>query len=465
MNRILQAVVPLAFVSLLVFWLPTQAAVGQAPSPDIAAEPEKSPEELDAISAFKNRDFDKAFKRLKEACKKNPDLPPPCLIMASWFAQNKLAQPMWSYLERQVSEDPTDPEAYLSMGGIALNEHRITMASLLFEKADALLPKVKSAKRLEAMRPQVLQGLAAVCQAREQWEPALKYLDDMVKLKPDNIQFLQQLAQCQLRMAKEQDAIATLKRICKLDPNALPPETAIFLFYAQTEKLEGTPNTKAWLEKTLAAAQNNHKDIASRFLAARYYYEQCKFEEADKIVSEALKLDGKSLDANVLSGMIAMCQKKYEKAEAAFQAAYLRNPNNFLASNYLALALIEQGNIDKDDIKKQRALSYAEANVRACKEQAPEVYSQALSTLGWVLYRENRLSDAENALKEAVSGKPSSPETRYYLAVVMYHNNPIENGKTAMQLLREVLKYTGPFPQREDAKKLLQEIENSDARH
>ena len=91
----------------------------------------QSEEEGDAMARFKERDFDGALKLLREAGKKNPDLPPPQVILADWFRRANVPAGMRTFLEQAVIEAPADPQAYVYIGELALREGRIlVMASL-----------------------------------------------------------------------------------------------------------------------------------------------------------------------------------------------------------------------------------------------------------------------------------------------------------------------------------------------
>ena len=408
------------------------------------------PDLTDAQTRFKNRDFDGALKLLKEAVKKNADLPPANVVMAQWFAQNNLVQAMRGALERAILDSPDDPEGYLFLGNIAINERRITEAAMLYEKANSLMEKMVSEKRREILRPQVYQGLAITNQAREKWETAKSFLDLWLQLKPDSLQALQQLVQCELQMGKQEDALVLLKKIAKLDKDALPPDTAMFRFFAQTEKARSKANTKKWLAAALTAAP---QDIKTQLLAAQWNWEMGKYNEAEKHATAAREIDKSSVDANVLSGVIALFRKDYKTAEGFFEAAHLLAPTNFAASNNLALALIEQGSLEKDEAKKQRALQYAEANARANQKSA-----EAASTYGWILFKLGRYNEAEEALRAAVSSGSFTPEMAYYLATVLTLNKRSTEEDNAKRLLEAALQSTAPFAQRDEAQKLLDDL-------
>jgi Tfp pilus assembly protein PilF len=161
-----------------------------------------------------------------------------------------------------------------------------------------------------------------------------------------------------------------------------------------------------------------------------------------------MKLDPKSLEAEFLRGLVALCDKDYRTAESYFESAMKRVPagGSFPVSNNLALALIEQD----DEAKSKRALEYAEANAKQYPDSA-----NAASTYGWVLYRNKRLDDAEKALQTAAATGPMSIDTAYYTARVL-----VDRGKKAdaKKLLETALKLPGRAMFRQDAEDLLREL-------
>ena len=193
-RTITSIVVSGAILALCCLWTISRASAaepGKVTEPSKTAAPTKegevtapaeatlqSPEIKEAIDKFKTRDFDGALKLLQQAVKKNPDLPPAEVIMAQLFSQANIPGAVRSYLEKAVVESSNDPEAYVIMGDIALREHRITEAEMLYQKAQSLMAKFnESEKRKDLLEPQILSGLAAVDEARENWSDAQKELE------------------------------------------------------------------------------------------------------------------------------------------------------------------------------------------------------------------------------------------------------------------------------------------------
>ena len=79
----------------------------------------------------------------------------------------------------------------------------------------------------------------------------------------------------------------------------------------------------------------------------------------------------------MLRGLVALWEKDWTEAENYFQEVILEAPNDFVARNNIALALVEQD----DPAKKQRALAYAEANYRDNKQQSRRLVDLGLGLL------------------------------------------------------------------------------------
>jgi len=423
----------------------TPAAKPDAGTPPAAAEaaPPQMPEITDAIAAFRQRDTDGAMKFLKKAVKKDPDLPPPYVILAQFFASAQMAGGMRNALEQAVKENPNDPQAYAFFADLALRDRRVTEARLLFEKADSLMLKFNVAKRKKALEPQILAGLAMTSEAREDWAGAKQYIEAWLKADPKSTDAMRQLAQCMLQQKDVQGALEVLVKACKLDPELLSPEGTVAEFYARTGNQD---KAKEWVKTALNAKP---RDLKTRLLATQWAFETGQLTEAERQASAALQLEPQSMDALVLRGLVALFQKNYKAAEQYFQSAHLLKPNAFPASNNLALALIEQNNEEK----KQRALDYAENNARQYGKSNQA--SEAFATYGWVLYKLDRLDDAEKALRAATHSGTYSADTAYYMSRLLAKRG---HDKEAIQLLENAIKTTAPFQNRDDAKKMAEEL-------
>jgi Tfp pilus assembly protein PilF len=421
-----------------------------------AKKPPQMQEIDDGISFFKNGDLENAEKKMEEAVAKNADLPPAALLMAQLCSQAQQGQLVLMFLEKAVQKSPEDPEAYLQLGEIDLNQRRVAAADLLFTKAAELLKKFnKSAERKNAMMPRVFSDLAAVAEIREEWPTAQQRLDECLRLDPKNAMVMQRIARSLFQQKKAPEAYEKLKQAKAADEKVLTPELILAKLYLG---FNNPTEAKKWVTEGL---KNASKDLATRLEAARIYVQtgqQGDLDEAKTQAAEALKLDSKSLDALMLRGVIGLFQKDYAGAVSYFEQAAIMSPSAFPATNNLALALVEL----KDPAKQRRALEYASENVKKTQgqgnQQNPQNVAEALSTLGWVLYRidsTKNLDDADKLLRQAVGTNAYNPDTLYYAAVVAEANKRPEEAK---RLLTQAMKTTAPWTMKTEAKVKLEQL-------
>jgi tetratricopeptide (TPR) repeat protein len=433
-------------------------------TPKAETAPAKIPEADEAAKKFQNRDWDGALALLEAAVKKNVDLPPAHVIMFQWFAQSNQGFLARMALERTVMNEPKDPEAFVILGNIALQERRITDAQLLFLKAQQLLgPFDKSLKRKNILEPQTISGLASVDEAREKWPDAQAQLDALLKLSPKDAMAMQRLARALFQQTKAAEALKWLRESKKADErNILTPEAALGRFY---EQYGDHKDATIWMAKALEKAP---EDLATRLVAAQWCLETAQLDDAEKHTVKAMTLadderrhateatatqvEARLLNAKVLRGLVALFRKDFKTAEKFFEDAHLQSPGNFAASNNLALALCEEkieSSGKPDPAKVNRALEYANANYQTSPRN-PET----ASTLGWVLYKASYRDRAEGALRLAASSGNLSPDTAYYLAQVSYDGG---NKELARNLLEAALK-TVSFSMRPEAQSLADKI-------
>ncbi|MBN1395617.1 MAG: tetratricopeptide repeat protein [Pirellulales bacterium] len=399
---------------------------------------------VDARERFQNRDYAGALALLKEAAAKNPDLPPAHVNMAILFAEENNLKGLRSALEQAVVEAPDDPQAYIILGKAALSERRLAEAGLLFEKAASLLAQWNgSAKRKDALTPQLYGGLAAVAEARGEWAKAREQLDALLKLAPTDSDAWVRLAQCLFREKDVPGAMEKLQQAAKYNTEMLPPQAIMAQWFARSNDQK---NAAQWFVEALKAAPNNPQ---VRLVAAQWAWELGKLDEAEKQADAALQLDPNYYMAKILRGIIALFRKDYKTAEMYFESATLQSPKDFAASNNLALALAEQD----DEAKRRRALEYAENNVRQ-HPRSPDAYS----TYGWVLYKLGRLDDAYASLRKSISGGQFRPETAYYLARVLADRG---QDADAIKFLQAAVQSPTPFSKLDEAKTLLEQLKAS----
>jgi Tfp pilus assembly protein PilF len=434
--------------------------------PVLTGPPQNFPEVENAIQLFVNRDFDEALAELKVACQKDPNLPPAQVIMAQLYGRIGQTDKMRESLERAVTENPNDPEAYVFLASMNEQGKRIAEADLLYSKAADLLVTFTVAKRKQAIEPRVLGGLAWVAETREDWPPAEKRLNALLaavqKLPEDTAETKKAknsaLAAAMVRMAHarfQQKAAAEsldwLKRAYKIDPdNLLAPQARLALYYEQIGGAWNHREAERWMKIAVAGYPN---DLRTRLAAARWALETGQMAEAKAQATKALEIDQASLEALAVRGIVALFQKDFKAAERDFENACLQKPDEFAASNNLALALCQQD----EQAKKARARDCAEDNLRKFPKSA-----EAASTYGWVLYRLGRLPEADLAMRHAaeLSSGTLAPDTAYYMAQIAYDLGKKDNAK---QLVNAILRSDRTFSMRPEAQQLKTKIDKEES--
>ena len=377
----------------------TPALAQQAASVTASAAPgsKRYPELQEALDLLlKKRDGVAAVKKLEEASRKYPELPSAHVLMYTIFAQVNQPTAARAELDEAIKTSPTDPEPYVILGNIALQERRVADAKRDFDKAKQLLAGYTNAERKGAVEQQTLSGLALVAESGSDWKAAEAYLRDLLKLVPRDLVAHQRLARSLFWQGKAADAYAVLKQAKQIDrENAwkyntrevfLTPEAIMAMFYGQYEGPKSTTgNAEKWFR---AALKNAPNDLPTCQCVAIWALEKGKLDFAKEQAEAALRIEAADVacptekrrysGSNVgrmLRGLVALWEKDWPEADRYFEIVILDNPNDFIARNNLALALVEQN----DPAKRRRALDYAEANVRD-HQNNPD----ALSTLGWV---------------------------------------------------------------------------------
>ena len=430
-------------LAALLLLLATLSASGQPPSSERVASPDAlaSPALGAAFERFKAMDYEGTLKALKPIVAENAELPPAPVILAQWFAQAGEPGQMRVALERAVAEEPNDPEAYVLLSDVALREGRLAEGELLSYRAYNLLePFQRSQRRKNLLVPRVLSNLAAVCEAREDWPGARKYLQAWLAMEPEGVAAMQRLGQVLFRLGQPGEALARFRTAAKLDPNVLAPEMIMARLYQQADQ----PAKAA--ESLAAALRAGPNEIKTRLAAAQLDIEAGQYAEAQKQADAALKLNRDSLEGKHLKALSLLFQRDYAGAQEVADAAVKQAPASFTVSNNLAVILAEQN----DQAKRLRALEYAQANLRQYPRQA-EVYS----TLGWVLFRLGRIDEAERALRMATSNGSISPDTGYFLARIAADQGRVAE---ARQLLQSALAGKAPFLLRKEAEELLEKV-------
>ena len=395
----------------------------------------------DVLAKFQDQQYEECLTLLGAVTAKHTEMPPPRVMMARIFLVTKRTRQAKSMLEQSAARNSDYPGTYQLLGNLAIVEGRITDALLEFRAAGerALSGSVPEEQR-RLFLIQSHAGIATVAEARNDWGSAKEELSAWLDLDPKNGKARQRLGRALFGSGQIDAAYAQLVQAKKDDPSIEPATVSKgWLHHRKGDEDEAAE----WMQR---AEQEEPENPRVQVALGTWLLELNRQDEASKHADVLEKLAPQSPDLKMLRGSIAQVRKDYPEAERQFDALLKQTPGNLAASNRLALALIEQS----DQNKRARAVELAQANARQ-QPNSPE----ALSTLGWVLYKMGRLDEAERVLQASVGGGRASANTAYYLAHVFRDRGRLPQVR---KLLQAALGTKGPFTYRKEAEKWLTEI-------
>lgn len=406
------------------------------PDPALTAELQK------AADRFNAADFASANELLVALCTKKPELAPPSLILAQWFAQAGQAIGVRASLERTTAEYANDPEAFLLLGEIALKQQELTAAELLLREGENKLAAfTANAERKTQMQKMLLKSKIGLAEVRQRWSDMEKLADAAMKLEPTNAELTRQKGIALFQQKKDAEAKTVLQQADQLVKNAdqkgLPADAIMSQLYLLRNDVAAARQS---LTQGLIANPKSKEMLA---LLVLLNLREDKLDEAKQVADRLLAEDANSAESKRLAGSVALFVDDYAVAEKLFQSLVIESPSDAAAVNGLTLALCEQD----DQTKLKRALEYAAENVRR-NENQPEY----LGTLGWVLYKAKAFDDAAKVLRQAASGGEVNAANAYYLARLA-----VQAGQNAeaIQLLKAAVSSSQPFAKKREAQVLL----------
>jgi tetratricopeptide (TPR) repeat protein len=395
-----------------------------------------------AVTSYHQGDVPQALAKLTAAHKAAPQLPPPRLMLARLMLAAQQWAPGRSVLEQLAISEPGEPGLYLAFAELALQEKRVSDAQLQLRQA---WQETEAAKKLPASRRQWLRcrvraGLAAVAEARQQWELAHGHLEACLKLEPDGVAYRRRLARALFALGETAQAYDQFAETVRQSPSLEPPALSLARL---CEQQGDRSQTERWLRQATLA---NPQDALVHWTFAAWLVDVGRTEEALAVCRRAEELEPKSRDVRLLRGIISMSRKRYGEAQQAFEPLYQQQPGDLEAGEWLALSLAEQ----PDAQQRDRAVQLATVLVQAQPQSA-----RALATFGWVSYRAGNLQAAQNALQTAASAGQVSSDTAYYLATVLAETDQMQD---VTKLLTEALDARGRFLHRAEAEAWLERL-------
>lgn len=420
---------------------PATADIGDVILPPLPEGDSRYPMVVEAQKLFDQGDIDGALEKLKTAKTNDPQLFPARVLLARMAMARGELNLARTMLELAVEEAPNDPAAYQIIGEFAFRENRLVEAELVLNRAAELLAAFEGDEQLKrGLQIHLNTFRAGMALKRKQWPLAEEQLRAWIALTPDSAIAHYNLAQTLFKQQRYDESLAELETAAKMSEVFPPADIALGRLYAN----EGNATeAEACMQRALDKGAQDPRVLLG---VADWYLLNNRFDDAWPLAQSATEADPDSLPAKLLAGTIARFRGDSAAAEKFFEQAYLQSPGNFQASDQLALVLIGQS----DDAKRRRALELAETNAR----QYPNDPA-AISTLGWVYYKHNRVADAARVFQQLSRVMRVSGDSAFYMANI---SKQLKRNDEARQLLEIALSSSAPFVHRADAEKMLVEL-------
>jgi tetratricopeptide (TPR) repeat protein len=387
---------------------------------------QSSPSLLDLLGDAYTQGHDLA--KAEAAYRKAMDLDPAELSHQRGLGQTLLAEDKYqealTVYQKLVEAAPDDADVYLRIAQIYRELHQM-------DKAEDNLVK---ARQYAPGSLEVMYNEAMLYQAEGRFDDAIRVLSDavtgikgqsaMLPTRRRSLAILyQQLGQLYRDTQNYQAAVFTFDELGHLGeeedrrarllimevyrqakelPRALavgkdavaqyPKDTAIRTSYTMLQGEDGQTDDaiktlRAQLTGSGAADRDTYVNIA------QVYERSKRYKEAEEAAHAAQAIPGKPGDNEMVwffLGAIYEKQKMFDRAEAQFKKVLALNPNNAETLNYYGYMLGDLGTrLDEAQDLVKRALKI-------------DPYNGAyLDSLGWIYFKQNRLSDAEATLKMA----------------------------------------------------------------
>ena len=328
------------------------------------------------------RDFDGARKRYEQILAKDPTTSRRCLALAALLsATNAPPADVKAAIDRAITANPTSVRAQLSLVAF-FNQQR---------DAKAALAAARAAESAFPGNAQVLEALGMAQQAAGDNNQALETLTKAAKLEPQNPVPLLRLAAVQATLKDFDGAIGTLHRAIALQPDQIATWSLLSGVYAASGRLEAGLADGRKLQKEFPrravgfAVEGDLLNAQKKFADAATAYQNGLAREPIPVLSlrlyMTLQAAGKPEQANAMAqrwqkdhpkdvllrnfqGQQNVRANDFRAAARQFQAVLDVDPENAVALNNLAWVLNELGD--------PKALLYAE-HASALAPFAPSV--------------------------------------------------------------------------------------------
>lgn len=307
--------------------------------------------------------------------------------------------------------------------------------------AEEIANRIKAIDKDNTVSDQILGRSFA---GQEDFDKSMQSFQKAFQSIPNGVNSLVAMVRLQVRQGRTEEAKTLLGDIIKENPDNFSAR----LLLGQLHAASGNDDEALIeFEKVVADAPEQQ---SGHYVLFTHYVKAKDFSSAKKTLDTALVTlpDNFTLTMS-LAGLYEL-QNKFEDAIGVYEDLLLKLPNSEVVSNNLA-SLISTNFDDEQNLR--RAYSIA-------KKFRSSSVPHFKDTLGWIHYKLGEYELATPLFEDAVEKLPNFALLRFHLGMSYKGEN---NTKRAIEELSKAveLSKSQPFPEAEEAKKALSELEAS----
>jgi len=384
-----------------------------------------------------------------------------------------------------VADDPKDTQSMLRISQIYRQKKDFAKAREAAEKA----------KQLDPNNLEILYNDVNLLEAEGRILDAIKTLKDILDStskksfsaseKSNRTLLLERLGYLYRQVEQYPQAVEVFRQVPDLDPDAAPRASSEIVETYRAAKdfpkaeaeadaaLKKYPEDRvvrsvhasllADMGKTDQAVAETRKLMDGKndrevYINLAQIYDKAKnFGEMGKMLDAAEKLSQSNEDKEsvlFMRGAMFERMKNYPAAEAEFRKVLALNPDNASALNYLGYMLAD----------RNMRLDEAQGFIAKALEKEPN-NGAYLDSLGWVLYRQNKLTEAEEKLHQALQSMSRDPTVHDHLGDVYFHEGKIREAIAQWQSSLKEYQASAPSDQdHADVAKIQKKLEDAKVR-
>ncbi len=400
----------------------------------------------DAIVLFQRGNGPAALSMLREARKKQTQLPPGEVMFAHLCFASGNNKPGLDALQAAAVSNSNDPEVWNMLADLQLRNDHLAEAELLFRQAaNVAMEYTGNEKRRIQQLSSAYAGAALANERRGLWKEAEVPLRAWQEIAPENAEIASRLAIVLINTERFDEATAMLEQLRAINPQLPSAEIVLGNAYERLGR-------DAEAEKSMQAALQKHpEDFDTQISVARWAIGTGHLDQALDCAKKADSIQPDSYLPELIIAQVDYLRGEFQKAEGEFQKVFQAKPGNYDAMNGLALSLLAQN----DPQKNRLALEHAEVISKTNNHLQTAQGRQAATLLAWALHRNGRNEDAQKLMDGILGSGPVSSEGAYFAAAIYS-----EQGRNdlAQQAIEKALSTRSAFPYQQAATQLQQAL-------